>query len=430
MPRVVEKTAPKNMFKKDGTISSHGAKWKAKLRQLGLPEDALEITSAGNPGSHKQLKDWLLKEGWVPQEFKTSKATGEEVPQVSLPHGAGICPSVKALYASNPKIEELEGLFVARHRFGLFKSFLESEAKIGDGKVIATAHGLTNTLRLTHAKPVVNLPGVDRYYGKELRGSLVVPDDSYTMIGSDVSGLEDRTKMHWMYYFDPEYVKQMQTPGFDGHTNIAVFAGMMSKDEEKFFKRITKEKDQAENQGKEYEFKPGDKALFYHLTAIRKKAKPVNFGGQYGIGAAKLAVQLNIGLSEAFKLHTAYWDLNHSVKKVAAATKVKTVNGQQWQLNPISGFWYFLKAEKDRFSTLNQGSGVYVFDTWVRNIRRKGIKIIMQYHDEVLLICKNEKVTEISKKLKEAMEETNEQLKLNVKVGISVDAGKSYGDCH
>jgi len=199
------------------------------------------------------------------------------------------------------------------------------------------------------------LPGVDKYYGKELRSALMVPDNSYTMIGSDVSGLEDRTKMHWMYFFDPEYVKQMQTPGFDGHTNIAVFAGMMSKGEEDFYKRITKEKEEVEDRGEVYQFQPGDKALYKHLSAVRKKAKPINFGGQYGIGAEKLAVQLNISQKEATDLHTAYWELNKSVKQVASATQTKMVNGKEWQFNPISGFWYFLKAEKDRFSTLNQG---------------------------------------------------------------------------
>ena len=92
--------------------------------------------------------------------------------------------------------------------------------------------------------------------------------------------------------------------------------------------------------------------------------------------------------------------------------------------------WYFLKADKDKFSTLNQGSGVYVFDTWVNKARSKGIKMVMQYHDEVLTIVKNELASSTGKLLKEAMQEANDQLKLNVKVGISVDFGKSYSDCH
>jgi len=430
MPATVDKEAPKVMYKKDGTLSSHGKKWLVKLEEHGLDPMALVITKPGNPGSHSQLKEWLLTLGWVPQTFTVSKATKKEIAQVSLPHGAGICPSVQALYMQYPDVEQLEGLFVARHRYGLFKSFLESEAKRGNGKVYATAHGFTNTLRFTHAKPIVNLPGVDKFYGKELRGALMVPDDSYTMIGSDVSGLEDRTKMHWMFFFDPEYVKQMQTPGFDGHTNIAVFAAMMSKQEEKLYKRITKEKEEIEAEGGVYAFKFDEEAIYYHLVAVRKKAKPVNFGGQYGIGPEKLAIQLNISLAEATALHTAYWELNKAVKQVAADAKTKIVNDQAWLYNPISRLWYFLKADKDKFSTLNQGSGVYVFDTWVNKARQKGVKMVMQYHDEVLTIVKNEDAVKTSKALKDAMKEANEQLRLNVKVGISVDIGKNYSETH
>jgi hypothetical protein len=293
---------------------------------------------------------------------------------------------------------------------------------------VATAHGFTNTLRLQHSKPVVNLPGVDKYYGDKVRGALTVPNDNYTMIGSDISGLEDNTKMHWMYFFDPKYVDQMRTPGFDGHINIAVFAGMMSTSEEKFYKKITK---QMEEQGNDFEWaQPSDKAEYKALAAIRKKAKPVNFGGQYGIGPAKLAEQLKIPLSEAKALHTAYWELNKSVKQVAAATTVKTVHNQEWQYNPISGLWYFLKAEKDRFSTLNQGSGVYVCDMWINKMRQKGIKVVMQYHDEVLIVCPNQDVEHVTMALKDAMVEVNMELQLNVNIGISVDVGKNYADCH
>lgn len=72
----------------------------------------------------------------------------------------------------------------------------------------------------------------------------------------------------------------------------------------------------------------------------------------------------------------------------------KTVNNQKWLFNPISKLWMFLKAEKDRFSTLNQSSGVWVFDTWVKFVResleKDNIYVILQYHDEILLVCPNE----------------------------------------
>ena len=72
-------------------------------------------------------------------------------------------------------------------------------------------------------------------------------------------------------------------------------------------------------------------------------------------------------------LYDIYWTRNSAIKKAADSCIIKSIGSTKWLFNPISKFWYFLKAEKDKFSTLNQGSGVYVFDTWLKNIY-KGIK--------------------------------------------------------
>lgn len=151
MPRQVEKEAPKKMYKQDGSLSAHGEKWINLLKLKGLPEDSTEITVPGNPASHSQLKDWLFELGWEPQTFKTNNKD-EKIPQVSLPFGGGLCPSVEELFEKYEFLEELGGLYRARHRYGLFKSFLES--KDDNDYVYGGAHGFTNTLRLQHSKPV------------------------------------------------------------------------------------------------------------------------------------------------------------------------------------------------------------------------------------------------------------------------------------
>ena len=62
--------------------------------------------------------------------------------------------------------------------------------------------------------------------------------------------------------------------------------------------------------------------------------------------------------------------------------------GKKWIFNPVSQFWYSLRAEKDRFSTLNQSTGVYCFDQWIKRVRKKGIIINLQMHDEILFSIK------------------------------------------
>ena len=79
-------------------------------------------------------------------------------------------------------------------------------------------------------------------------------------------------------------------------------------------------------------------------------------------------------------------------------------------------------------------TGVYVFDTWVRIVRKGlkklGIGISLQYHDEILLYFKKNLKDQVETILREAMVEVNRILKLNVIVRISTDYGINYADCH
>ena len=151
-----------------------------------------------------------------------------------------------------------------------------------------------------------------------------------------MSSLEDTTKQHYMYFFDPDYVTQMRVPGFDPHLDIAVLAGMMTPEQAEQHKR------------KEVDY-----------SQIRNKAKTVNFAGVYGAGPPKIALTTGMPLKQAQKLHKTYWDRNKSVKQVANSARTKTTKfmgeEQMWLYNPVSKFWYTLRYEKDKFSTLNQG---------------------------------------------------------------------------
>lgn len=430
MPKVLTKTAPKVMYKKDGMLSVYGERWMDQLEELGLPEDTREIYEHGNPGSHQQVKDWLFSLGWEPMTFKPSSSTGEEIPQISLPFGQGICPSIEDMYDDHPVLENLGGLYMLKHRLGLVKGFLETVDE--KGKVYSRAHGFTNTLRLKHSKPIANLPGVDKPWGKEIRGAFMVPDKDHVMCGSDISGLEDNTKQHYIYFYDPKYVEEMRVPGFDPHMDIGKLAGIVTEDDEKFFQEVN------DNIDKDRDYlKTLDPELVKRFKDIKKKrgtSKTVNFSATYGAGAAKIAKTAKCDLSFAQKLHSIYWKRNAAVKKTANSCTVVSIRGQKWLYNPISGFWMFLKADKDRFSTLNQSSGVFVFDSWVREARKKllsyGIHVLMQYHDELMIIFPKGYEDIVEAILRKAMQEVNEKVKLNVEISISVDFGNNYADCH
>lgn len=410
---VAKKARPAKPFKQDGTWSVHGAKWFQLLRENDLPEDyqgEVEVitgTVQGNPNSHVQVKDWLYGAGWVPETFKyvRDKETGEtrEIPQINLEHGQGICPSISRLYDKHPEFQLLEGLGVVSHRISILNGFLTSVD--ADGYVQAQIAGLTNTLRFKH-KTVVNLPGVDKPYGELIRGCLIAPE-GYELCGSDMSSLEDRLKCHYIYPHDPEYVKEISQDGYDPHMSLAVSDGAMTEAQMEAYKQ-------------------GNKAV----APIRKKYKSVNYAAQYGAGGPRIAIAAGTTEKEGKALHTAYWKKNWAIKVVAAEQYIKTVKGQMWLKNPINGFYYSLRYEKDIFSTLVQGSASYVFDLWVQEFRKKRPQLTAQFHDEVVLCIKQGFRDKAEKLLRDAIKAVNDNIKLNRELDIDVQFGSRYSDIH
>jgi hypothetical protein len=423
MPKVEKwspKKKPSKMFTVKGELTKAGIAWLELLSDNDLEADfdgeisILKSTEEPNPTSTAQLKSWLFNLGWVPTYYKhtvNSKGEFNRVPQIQL-EDKKLCPGIIILIENNPELESLKGLFMLQHRIGVLNGFLECSDE--QGKMQAQIAGFTNTLRFKHKKPVANLPSVDKPYGKEIRGAIIASDDNHLFCGSDMSSLEDTTKQHYMYFYDPEYVKAMRVPGFDPHLDIAVLSGMLTNEQ------VTDHK--------LYETTGGKEGTSY--KKVRSKAKVVNFSGIYGAGPPKIALTTGMSLDEATLLHKIYWKRNKSVKQVVNDCVYKDVRGQMWLYNPVSGFWYSLRQPKDRFSTLNQGTGVYCFDTHISNVRKQGIKISLQYHDEIGFSFLKQDQESIKEKLNKAIELTNKGLSLNVPLGISIDIGKNYAEAH
>ena len=426
--KTVKKPSPERFFKKDGSLSIIAEKWIALQKEYNLSDDVLSFDMLvdalpGNPNSTDQLKDWLLSLGWKPTFYKdsTSKVSGatKKVPQVLI-EDKTVCPNIRKLYAEHPYLENIEGFSLLNHRKGMLQSFMD--ALQTDNTIKATIGGFTSTLRMQHRKPLVNLPKVGVFYGEEIRGLIIAPDENHFLCGSDMTSLEDTTKQHYMYFFDPEYVKEMRIPGFDPHLDVAVLSELMTTEEAELFKQLKKKHDKSVE----------ETALFQKLSELRYNAKTVNFAGIYGAGPPKIAETLGVSLDFATKLHTAYWKRNKAVKQVSASVITKTINGNMWLYNPVSTFWYPLRYEKDIFSGLNQSTGVYCFDKYLMEIRRKGIKVSYQYHDELMVCSDRRERTEddVRNIIEESINIVNNNLKLNVPLGSSVDFGNNYAEIH
>ena len=410
----------------------------------------LKSYEKANAGSHSQIKDFLFAHGWVPENFKEvedekEKAAWEvelavwkkikgrrppkpqkpeprKVPQITVDgeDGKELCPSVEALAEDYPEISVYSNMNLWAHRLGVLRGFLKNCDETG--RIKASAKGFTNTLRMCHAQ-VVNLVGVDKKGGDMIRGAFIA-DKGQIQVGSDLASLEDRTKHHFMLPYDPKYVSTMMEDDFDPHLLMAVTAGfIVEKDME--------------------EYKAGNKQP--HVTKGRKLGKVCNYSAVYGAGAAKIAQTAKVDDVVGRQLHEAYWNLNWSVQAIAAdqalvklEKKDKNYYHTLWLINPVNGFCYSLRAEKDIFSTLCQGTGSFFFDMWVKNILRRqkemfGVtKLQLQMHDEIMYSFKGTEQLRVAmeKIIRDSIQDVNEEFLLRRKLDVDVQFGERYSEIH
>lgn len=418
-------------YKKSGELSSSGEKWKELTESLGLPfshsKDIKVIVSyeEGKPSSHVQMKAWLDSLGWVAETFKfVREDNGEtrQIPQINLP-GGDICQSVKDLIPKCEGIEFIAGLGILNHRFGMVKGWLRDGA---DGAITARAQGFTNTLRLMH-REYCNTPSTRVKWGKEIR-SLLVARDGFILQGADLSGVEDRLKQSFMWRLDEAYVRTQMEKGYDPHLATAVGAGLMTQAESDLYKSI-KSKDKVDQTVQ-------DHVDFKRLDLIRASGKSTNYACQYSAGVKTIARTAKVTEKVAKKLHDGYWKLNWAVKKIATMTTVKKTSFGEWQFNPVNKFWYSLRNEKDRFSTLIQGTGSYVFDIWLYQCLqlagKRGLefKMLAQQHDDVAIELTDGMQEEYEKLMRDGIERVNQTVKLNRVLDCDVIHGYNGAEIH
>lgn len=462
VPKYVDRKKPAKPFKKNGDLSASGEAWE-EIKKLietkavdehGNPmvkpstkEGVVKLLTSyeePNGNSPEQIKSFLYSKGWVPQSFKYEKdeeafnkwiaskpregsnhqawkawkaARPEEraIPQITVAgdEGKELCPSLEELAEEVPEIRVYAKYCVLKHRLGVLNGF---KRDMKNWKLQARIAGLTNTLRMQHAE-IVNLAGVDKAYGKIVRGVLVAGKGK-VCLGSDLSSLEDRVKHGFMLPHDPEYVATMQEDDFDPHILMALTAKMITQEEYE-------------------EFKKGNKTA--NAKAARKKGKTTNYASVYNAGAAKIAQAAGVPLKEGEALHEAYWKLNWAVKAIAEEQVViKDSRGSKWLVNPVNGFCYALRKESDRFSTLAQGTGAFFFDMWLDNClnmmhERYGAKTLTgQMHDEHIFVVRNKEkfIEEFKEIIQLAIEKVNDDFKLRRKLGCETQVGYRYSEIH
>lgn len=448
IPIYVTRTKPKTLYKKDGTLSSAGEKWKVLTdgvgKDIGYEGKIKELIryDEPNPQSVQQVKDWLFSLGWEPLIYSDSINTKGEVnrvPQVKDKE-KNLCKSVIKLSEKVPELKALTDLSLLQHRRGYFVGFLRD--KVYEDKIVAGIAGLTNTLRIRH-KTLVNLIKPSAPYGEYVR-SLIKPQEGLIMIGSDVGALESMTRNNFVYDIDREFVEAQSHPFYDPHLEICEIAGMMTSTEVFFYKWWKEKRKNPDIDLEAIGDIPKDfqefldkissdedkNTLHDKLDKKRHSGKSTNYSSMYGIGKDKLAKDLGITVKESSILIEAYWKKNNCVKVFSESCFTKEVGEQLWVQNPMNKYFYSLRSKKDIFSTVNQGVGDYIFTLWQHNLMSMNVTMNGGWHDETVVCCIPKEKEDIIEKLKLAMEKVNNQLKLKVPIGIDYKIGQSYAEVH
>lgn len=455
VPKYAVRKPPAKAYKANGELSATGLKWKELTEEKGFPftyKGEIKVITKyeePNPASSAQVKSWLDSLGWIPETFEYKRepdGSVRQIPQINKKNSGGlVCHSVERLIEDKPEVEALKGLGIVNHRFSIAKGWLENHE---DGELIAQAQGFTNTLRLKH-RVLVNMPSGRVPYGLRIRG-LLRAREGCTLTGSDLSSLENRWKFHHQYPLDPDFVESQMSDDFDPHMELAVAGGLMTVDDMNFYK-IYEAKKECKEEWKTEELLNRIKnaginadwvdSEIKRIGKIRAVGKQGNYALQYGSGVETLARTAKITKKEATKLKTGYDKLNWSIPVIAQAQKVEAFGNGKYLLNPVNKLYYPLKAEKDRFSTLIQGSGSYTLDLWIMKffaIRKKAIasgrikfaKLLGTFHDELILEHPTEDSEEVAKMLLEAIDLVNKSLKLSVDIACDIKQGQTYADIH
>jgi len=191
-----EPRSPK--YKKNGDYNHHTVKQLSEYfgyevkpgdTHLIQPEETFQRSREEqiDLGSTDLVKQWLLDNGWKPDEYQKKKVGFEWVtmgPKLTS-------TSLKAFGKDGEMIDEY---YTIRSRKSVIEGWL---AKSVDGRL----HGNmwtcgTPTFRCRH-EVIVNLPAVDAEWGKELR-ELLIADEGTVVVGADSSGNQLRGLCHYV----------------------------------------------------------------------------------------------------------------------------------------------------------------------------------------------------------------------------------------
>jgi DNA polymerase-1 len=176
---------------------------------------------------------------------------------------------------------------------------------------------------------------------------------------------------------------------------------------------------------------------------LRSRAKIVNFGVMYGMGARSLSQQMDISLNEAREFISDYFELyarvrtylDDTVKSARHKGYVQTLLGRRRYLPDIESQQGGRRALAERvaINTPIQGTAADLMKLAMIRVhgalKRHGgsARLLLQVHDELVLECSQGEVDEVSQLVRSEMEGC---FPLRVPLEVSLGHGPTWFDVH
>ena len=174
---------------------------------------------------------------------------------------------------------------------------------------------------------------------------------------------------------------------------------------------------------------------------MRSRAKAVNFGIVYGIGAFSLAQDIGTSRAEAQRYiddYLAHYSgvaayMKNVVERAKEDGYITTVLGRRRYLPELKASSHLMRAfgERVAMNAPIQGSAADIIKIAMVNVDRRlkseglSAKLILQVHDELIVEAPDNEVDAASHILKEEMENA---YKLSVPLVVDMNSGKSWYD--
>ena len=340
-------------------------------------------------GSVDLVKDWLLANGWVPDEYQKKKIGFEWVTM-------GPKLTTASLQKQGPIGTMIDEYYTIRNREAVIRGWLEQTDKSADGRLHGNMWTIgTPTFRCRH-EVIVNLPAVSAAWGKELR-ELLQADPGMVIVGADSSGNQLRGLCHYV--------------GNSEFTNEVIYGDQHQRNADS----LGCSRPLAKNYLYAYLFGAGDAKLGQVLTG---KANP-------GVGKKSRA-----DFAKGIK---GLEELKEKLSRVWKKTFYE--QGEGW-FPALDGRPVFCPAEHQTLNYLLQsaeGITCKAALSWAwQKIREEGLKAEPRlfYHDELAFQAHPDDAARVGEILQESFEAGPKEFKVNCMDGGDYVIGDSYADVH